>query len=115
MAGLARADVDIKLPPHLIKYLGKTHDAWHISIEILQKMIESGRLTEVPNDDLNSQERTLDALTELFSDLNENDIFYGLWRRHCTYIETNIALSFEQSSMWSQAQTIKTATVGCFG
>ncbi|KAG1055750.1 hypothetical protein G6F43_002312 [Rhizopus delemar] len=106
MAGLARADVDIKLPPHLIKYLGKTHDAWHISIEILQKMIESGRLTEVPNDDLNSQERTLDALTELFSDLNENDIFYGLWRRHCTYIETNIALSFEQSSMWSQAQTM---------
>lgn len=103
LAGLALARVDIQWPPHLIKFLGKTHNAWYTSIDILQRAVEKDSSIE---DGANSQERGLDALAELFSSLKEDDMFYGLWRRHCTFDETNLALSYEQCSMWSEAQTM---------
>jgi transformation/transcription domain-associated protein len=106
LTGIARADANIRLPPHLVKYLGKTHNAWHISTEILQKAALSQRVSDSSKDDQNTQERTLDALSELYSDLGEQDIFDGLWKRRCTYSETNVAVSYEQGGMWAQAQTM---------
>ncbi|CEG78709.1 hypothetical protein RMATCC62417_13277 [Rhizopus microsporus] len=106
MSGIAHVNPNIKLPPHLIKYLGKTYDAWYTSIEILQRSTDAARLASLPNDSINSQECIWDALADMFSSLSEDDMFYGLWKHCCTYAETNIALSFEQSNMWSQAQTM---------
>ncbi|KAI9246865.1 hypothetical protein BY458DRAFT_560504 [Sporodiniella umbellata] len=103
LAGLARAQVDIKMPPHLIKHLGKTHNAWYTSIDILQRMVDQ---SSTEGEGVLSEERTLDALADLFSCLKEDDMFCGLWRRHCHYTETNVALSFEQASMWSEAQAM---------
>ncbi|GAA5802218.1 hypothetical protein HPULCUR_007681 [Helicostylum pulchrum] len=106
LAGIAKTNTEIRLPPHLVKYLGKTYNAWHTAIEILQKSAMTGRVTESSKDEQNNQERVLDSLSELYSSLDENDMFYGLWRRRSTYIETNIAVSCEQSGMWAQAQTM---------
>jgi len=66
------------IPPHLIRYLGRTFNAWHIAAELLQDAVAEYR-EEQPH----IQESTLDALAELYSDLGEDDLFYGLWRRRC--------------------------------
>ncbi|KAI7902282.1 uncharacterized protein BX663DRAFT_552217 [Cokeromyces recurvatus] len=106
LTGIAKTGSGIKLPPHLVKYLGKTYNVWHTSIEILQQFTTTGCVNESSKDDINSKERTLDALCELYDELEERDMFYGLWRRRSTYTETNVAVSYEQSGMWSQAQTM---------
>ncbi|KAI9356612.1 hypothetical protein BD770DRAFT_444067 [Pilaira anomala] len=106
LAGIAKTSTEIRLPPHLVKYLGKTYNAWHTAIEILQKSAMTGRVTESSKDEQNNQERVLDSLSELYSSLGEDDMFYGLWRRRSTYVETNIAISCEQAGMWAQAQTM---------
>ncbi|KAI9486745.1 MAG: hypothetical protein EXX96DRAFT_53394 [Benjaminiella poitrasii] len=104
LTGIANTGAGLKLPPHLIKYLGKTHNAWHTAIEILQQFSMTGRINDSSKDDINNHERTLDALSELYDNLEEKDMFYGLWRRRSTYTETNVAVSYEQSGLWSQAQ-----------
>ena len=43
-------------------------------------------------------------MAELYTELSEDDWFYGLWRRRALYTETNVALSFEQNSLWQDAQ-----------
>ncbi|KAI8989366.1 hypothetical protein BDB01DRAFT_537511 [Pilobolus umbonatus] len=106
LAGIAKCDSNIKLPPHLLKYLGINYNAWHTATDILQRSAVTGRISDASKDDQNNQERTLDALAELYTGLREQDMFYGLWRRRSTYVETNIALSCEQSGMWAQAQAM---------
>lgn len=106
LTGIAKTNSGIRLPPHLVKYLGQTHNAWHTAIEILHQSAANGRITDSSKDDLNNHERTLDTLSDLYANLNEDDLFYGLWRRRSTYAETNVAVSCEQSGMWAQAQTM---------
>ncbi|CAO3646013.1 unnamed protein product [Mucor fragilis] len=110
LTGIAHTHADIKLPPHLVKYLGKTHNAWHIAMEILQQSALKSRAAAVDalssKDDINNRERTLDALSELYADLCEDDMFDGLWRRRSAYAETNVAVSCEQVGDWSRAQTM---------
>ncbi|ORX57551.1 hypothetical protein DM01DRAFT_1302758 [Hesseltinella vesiculosa] len=106
LSGIAHSQVPIKLPPHLVKYLGRTHNAWHTAIDILQASCATGKVPDSSKDDQNNRERTLDALSELYSSLMEQDMFYGLWRRRNTYNETNVAISCEQSGLWMQAQNM---------
>ncbi|KAG1145231.1 hypothetical protein G6F37_006937 [Rhizopus arrhizus] len=102
--GASKTAPVVQLPAHLVKYLGKTHNCWHIAIEILQKQARTGRLIDVMKEEQMSQQRTLDSLSELYSTLNEDDMFYGLWRRRSVYTETNMTVSCEQCGMWQQAQ-----------
>ncbi|RUP49800.1 hypothetical protein BC936DRAFT_141434 [Jimgerdemannia flammicorona] len=106
LEGIIKSAPMIKLPPHLVKYLGKMYNAWHIALEILQQAIPNGRPNDISasKDDQSVRERTLDALGELYATLSEDDMFYGLWRRRCIYSETNVAISCEQNGMWGQAQ-----------
>ena len=76
------------LPPHLIRYLSKTFNAWHIGIELLQEALEN------PREEESIRESTLDALAETYSELSEDDLLYGLWRRRAGYNETNAAIRF---------------------
>jgi transformation/transcription domain-associated protein len=46
-----------------------------------------------------------DATSSIYESLSEVDYFAGLWRRRCCFYETNAAVSFEQNSMWSAAQS----------
>lgn len=106
------------LPPHVVRYLSKTFNGWHAGLELLQEVLDD------PREDEAVREMTLDALAELYSELGEDDLFYGLWRRRAGYSETNAAIryvvallapfgsvtdclcSWEQIGQWAQAQIL---------
>ena len=90
----------LELPPHVVKYLGKTFQAWYTAMELLQ-----GQLSALRSDDA-VRESTQDALAELYAELSEYDTFYGLWRRRCIFPETNAALAYEQNGMYAEAQVL---------
>lgn len=90
-----------EVPPHLVKYLAISCNSWYQSINILESMqnnsqIENGKIIEAVED----------SLLELYINLQEEDMFYGLWRRKAKYTETNIALSYEQVGLWEKAQQL---------
>lgn len=86
LAGALECSPTPSLPPHLVRYLGKTFNAWHTGIELLQEALEN------PREDEAIRESTLDALAETYSELSEDDLLYGLWRRRAGYNETNAAI-----------------------
>lgn len=95
--GASRCD-QLQLPPHLVKYLGKAFNAWYPAIQSLENislrpLVESVKIGQ-SNDD---------ALVEMYANLQEDDMFYGLWRRRAKYTETNTALSYEQIGLWGRA------------
>ena len=98
LAGALACRPPLVLPPFVVKYLGKTFNVWHIALEILQSSLNHIREDEAGRD------ATLDALAELYAELSEDDMFYGLWRRRALYPETNVAVSFEQNGLWADAQ-----------
>ncbi|KAF5100851.1 hypothetical protein D0Z00_001120 [Geotrichum galactomycetum] len=87
-----------QLPPHLVKYLGKSFNSWYPAIRNLETIYEKP-LT----DSLRTSQSNLDALAEMYAGLQEDDMFYGLWRRRAKYSETNTAVSYEQCGLWSRA------------
>ena len=90
----------LELPPHVVKYLGKTFQAWHCAMELLQQPAPRARGEDAV------RESKQDALAELYADLSESDYFYGLWRRRCVFGETNAALAYEQSGSAGDAQVM---------
>lgn len=97
LGGVQLCHPPLLLPPFVVKYLGKTFNAWHIALEILQSGLDPHRAEE-------PHETTYDALAELYAELSEDDLFYGLWRRRSIFDETNAALAYEQNGFWSSAQ-----------
>ncbi|GAA5983547.1 hypothetical protein JCM5350_000270 [Sporobolomyces pararoseus] len=88
------------LPPHVVRYHARTFNAWHTGIELLQNTLE------LPREPESVKETAMDALTELYAELSEEDLVYGLWRRRAAYNETNAAISWEQIGEWNQAQVL---------
>ena len=107
MEGVGRCSPVFKLPPHLVKFLGTTYNAWYVSLNVLEEAALNG------NDSSSAvRDSNLDALAEMYAALGEEDMFYGLWRRRCVLLETNAAMSFEQNGMWDKAmQMYETAQV----
>ncbi|KAI9190433.1 transcription-associated protein 1 [Blastocladiella emersonii ATCC 22665] len=101
LEGIVRCRPLPKLAPHVIKYLGKTFNAWHAAAEFLS--VAQSTLGGTKDED-RLRESTLDGLAELMLELNETDMYTGLWRRRCQYPETNAALSFQQVGLWERAQ-----------
>lgn len=87
----------ITLPPLLVKYLAKTYNAWYCGFEILTRLSDTFK----PDDGLRDSCAT--ALSELYAELSEDDMFYGLARHRCVFPETTAALTFEQNGMWPKA------------
>ena len=48
--------------------------------------------------------RCFDALAELYSLLNEEDVLFGLWKKRCSTEETRAALACIQHGFWEPAQ-----------
>ena len=92
---------NIDIPPHLLKYLAITHNAWFEALNLLEGSLVNGKL-----ENGKIQETTEDAILELYSTLSEKDMFYGLWRRRATYSETIAALSYEQIGLFDKAQML---------
>lgn len=51
-----------------------------------------------------TQHETLDALSDIYSLLKEEDLWAGLWQKRAKYPETNIAIAYEQQGYFEQAQ-----------
>ncbi|OCH94107.1 atypical/PIKK/TRRAP protein kinase [Obba rivulosa] len=101
LVGIHACSPPMILPPHLVKYLAKTFAAWHIAVEILESSLQAVR-----DDETVIRDTIYDSLAEVYAELAEDDIFYGLWRRRSMYQDTNIAVAFEQCGMWEQASAV---------
>jgi transformation/transcription domain-associated protein len=99
LEGAVRAWPDCKIPPHVLKFEAKTYDAWYTALVQLEEAA-----VKPPIESTLVRESNLDALVELYAGLQEDDLFYGTWRRRCQFVETNAALSYEQNGMWDNAQ-----------
>lgn len=101
LTGVLACSPPMTLPPHLVKYLAKAYNAWHIALELLEASLHCVR-----DDELTVRDAVYDALADVYAELAEDDMFYGLWRRRCLHMETNVAIAFEQHGMWEQASNI---------
>ncbi|KAI9886978.1 MAG: hypothetical protein M1823_001194 [Watsoniomyces obsoletus] len=101
LEGVARAKPRFKMPPHVLKYLTRTFEAWYTSLVTLEDNVMKPVV-----DTAIVRESTLDALVALYAGLREEDLFYGTWRRRSQYVETNAALSYEQFGIWGKAQEL---------
>ncbi|KAL9594972.1 MAG: hypothetical protein Q9219_006728 [cf. Caloplaca sp. 3 TL-2023] len=99
--GNVRAKPRCRIPPHVLKFLSRTYDAWYIAASALEESAITPQL-----DTPSVRESNLDALVEVYAGLQEDDMFYGTWRRRCKFVETNAALSYEQNDMWDKAQQL---------
>jgi transformation/transcription domain-associated protein len=99
LEGAAKAWPECKIPPHVLKFEARTYDAWYTALVQLENAAIKPQI-----DSAVVRESNLDALVELYAGLQEDDLFYGTWRRRCQFVETNAALSYEQNGMWDKAQ-----------
>lgn len=100
LEGIARTDNPrMNFPHHLMKFLAKTYSGWYTAICYMER----SAIEPIVNTAL-VRESNLDALAETYASLQEDDLYYGLWRRRCQYLDTNTALSYEQIGSWDKAQ-----------
>lgn len=96
LEGLSLSQPQPKIPSELIKFLGKTYNAWHIAISLLESHVL-----------LFPQEtRCFDALAELYRLLSEEDVRYGLWKKRTITPDTRAGLSLVQHGMWQRASDV---------
>ncbi|XP_061612179.1 transformation/transcription domain-associated protein isoform X2 [Phyllopteryx taeniolatus] len=105
----------IPIRPCVLKYLGKTHNLWLRSTLMLeQQAFEKGlSLHSKPKQSAEvyeqesitpPQQEILDSLAELYSLLQEEDMWAGLWQKRCKFPETATAIAYEQHGFFEQAQ-----------
>ncbi|XP_019851030.1 PREDICTED: transformation/transcription domain-associated protein [Amphimedon queenslandica] len=115
------AVLSCKPTPHirscLLKYLGKIHNYWNGSLILLEDRAKAdGELSMTPrdpppydgnyNDELLDpfKNETMNALSELYALLNEEDMWTGLWTLRSRFPETRVAIAYECQGLYSQAQ-----------
>lgn len=115
---LSRCDPPIALPPNLMTYLGKAHNLWHRMALKLEDMVEESpnkkdQMSEYSEFDFNEQvvsqdleqSTIFDPLSQMYSVLQEEDLWAGLWLKHAKYQETNNAIAFQQMGFFEEAQS----------
>lgn len=101
LEGATRCKPRFKIPPHVMKFLSRTYSAWYsATVSLEESAIDP--IIDTPA----VRESNLDALVEIYAGLQEDDLFYGTWRRRCKFVETNAALSYEQHGIWDKAQQL---------
>ncbi|KAI0530691.1 hypothetical protein KFK09_000238 [Dendrobium nobile] len=85
-----------RMPSELIKYIGKTYNAWHISLALLESHVVL----------FMNEPKCSESLAELYRLLNEEDIRCGLWKRRSITAETRAGLSLVQHGYWQHAQNL---------
>lgn len=66
----------INVDPRITKFLGKSYNAWHTSIFLIEKQWMLGLFTE------ELPENHYGCLSELYSLLQEDDLYFALWLNH---------------------------------
>jgi transformation/transcription domain-associated protein len=94
------------LPAELIRFLGKTYNAWHTSIAICeQQVFHNEKLKGI---DL---QQWSEALESLYVELNEKDYGRGIQQMLCKSKETQVSLDLQANGQWKQAQEILTNAI----
>ena len=121
---VTRCDPPIQIRPMALKYLGKSHNLWHrVALQLEQIAFDgngshsnptptsSKKSSSADHDhsdsghlSLKPQQEAMDALSELYSLLREEDMWAGLWQKKAKYPETNIAIAYEQQGFFEQSQ-----------
>jgi len=96
LEGISLSQPQLKIPSELIKFLGKTFNAWHTAIALLENHV-----VRYPQ-----EARCFDALSELYRLLSENDVLVGLWTQRCQSDITRSGLSLVQHGHWQDAQEV---------
>ena len=99
LEGIGHAKPRFRIPPHVMKFMARTSNAWYTAACYLEEAAVHPFMNSAT-----VRESNLDALVEIYAGLQEDDLFYGTWRRRCQFVETNAALSYEQHGMWDKAQ-----------
>uniref|UniRef100_A0A8C3CIZ1 Transformation/transcription domain associated protein n=1 Tax=Cairina moschata TaxID=8855 RepID=A0A8C3CIZ1_CAIMO len=105
----------IPIRPCVLKYLGKTHNLWFRSTLMLEhQAFEKGLSLQIKPKQTTEfyeqesitppQQEILDSLAELYSLLQEEDMWAGLWQKRCKFPETATAIAYEQHGFFEQAQ-----------
>ncbi|KAG1663525.1 hypothetical protein FOA52_003153, partial [Chlamydomonas sp. UWO 241] len=96
LEGISLSQPQPKIPPELIKYLGKTFNAWNIAIPLLESHV-----VIFPD-----ETRCLDSLLDLYRGVAEDDVMYGLWRRRCHSDLTRTCLTLVQAGQWERGEDL---------
>ncbi|XP_044463478.1 transformation/transcription domain-associated protein-like isoform X2 [Mangifera indica] len=96
LEGLQLSHPQPRMPSELIKYIGKTYNAWHIALALLESHVML----------FMNDAKCSESLAELYRLLNEEDMRCGLWKRRPITAETRAGLSLVQHGYWQQAQNL---------
>ncbi|KAL8143397.1 hypothetical protein V2J09_016429 [Rumex salicifolius] len=96
LEGLQLSHPQPRMPSELIKYIGKTYNAWHIALALL----ESHVMLFV------TDSKCSECLAELYRLLNEEDMRLGLWKKKSVTAESRAGFSLVQHGYWQNAQSL---------
>ncbi|MQL91496.1 hypothetical protein Taro_024111 [Colocasia esculenta] len=94
--GLHLSHPQPRMPSELIKYIGKTYNAWNISLPLLENHVML----------FTNDTKCCESLAELYRLLNEEDMRCGLWKKRSITAETRAGLSLVQHGYWQHAQSL---------
>ncbi|KAK9062066.1 hypothetical protein SSX86_019251 [Deinandra increscens subsp. villosa] len=96
LEGLQLSHPQPRMPSELIKYIGKTYNAWNIALNLLESHVML----------FLNDTKCSESLAELYRLLNEEDMRYGLWKKRSITAETRVGLSLVQHGYWQRAQSL---------
>ncbi|XP_040962395.1 transformation/transcription domain-associated protein [Gossypium hirsutum] len=96
LEGLQLSHPQPRMPSELIKYIGKTYNAWHIALALLESHVML----------FMNETKCSESLAELYRLLNEDDMRCGLWKKRSVTAETKAGLSLVQHGYWQRAQSL---------
>lgn len=96
LEGLQLSHPQPRMPSELIKYIGKTYNAWHIALALLESHVML----------FLNDTKCCESLAELYRLLNEEDMRCGLWKKRSITVETRAGLSLVQHGYWQRAQSL---------
>jgi transformation/transcription domain-associated protein len=101
LEGVSKCEPSISISPEMLKFLGKSFNAWSIAIPMMEKelqaLITNGLFDE-------RTERFCNSLAELYRVLSEEDMLCGIWNNHDISDITKFIFSLEQQGKWSETQ-----------
>ncbi|KAL8472429.1 hypothetical protein ACS0TY_029584 [Phlomoides rotata] len=96
LEGLQLSHPQPRMPSELIKFIGKTYNAWHIALGLLESHVML----------FLNDTKCSESLAELYRLLNEEDMRCGLWMKRSITAETRAGLSLVQHGFWQRAQSL---------
>ena len=96
LEGITLSQPQPKIPPELIKYIGKTFGAWYNAIPLLESHVVIFPV----------ETRCPEALVDLYKGVGDEDALYGLWRQKCSNDLTCASLTMIQAGQWERSQEL---------